>query len=78
MSGNPPFFNAITRSRKAQAENYPFCTIEPNQGVVTVPDARLDVLSEMSKSAKVMPTAFEFVDIAGAGERGQRRGWLGK
>ena len=63
--GKSTLFNAITRSRKAQAENYPFCTIEPNQGVVTVPDTRLDVLSEMSKSAKVIPTAFEFVDIAG-------------
>ncbi len=63
--GKSTLFNAITRSRKAQAENYPFCTIEPNQGVVTVPDGRLDVLSKISNSQKIIPTAVEFVDIAG-------------
>ncbi|MEZ5299244.1 MAG: redox-regulated ATPase YchF [Verrucomicrobiales bacterium] len=63
--GKSTLFNAVTRTRKAQAENYPFCTIEPNQGVVTVPDPRLDVLSKISGSQKLVPTAIEFVDIAG-------------
>ena len=62
--GKSTLFNAVTRTRKAQAENYPFCTIEPNQGVVTVPDPRLDVLSKISGSQKLVPTAIEFVDIA--------------
>ncbi len=63
--GKSTLFNAVTRTRKAQAENYPFCTIEPNQGVVTVPDERLDVLAKISSSEKIIPTAIEFVDIAG-------------
>lgn len=63
--GKSTLFNAVTRTRKAEAANYPFCTIEPNQGVVAVPDPRLAVLAEMSKSAKVIPAAIEFVDIAG-------------
>jgi len=63
--GKSTLFNAVTRTRKAEAANYPFCTIEPNQGVVSVPDARLDVLSKMSKSARTIPAAIEFVDIAG-------------
>ncbi len=63
--GKSTLFNAITRSRKAQAENYPFCTIEPNQGVVVVPDDRLGVLSKISGSQKLVPTAIELVDIAG-------------
>jgi ribosome-binding ATPase YchF (GTP1/OBG family) len=63
--GKSTLFNAITRSRKAQAENYPFCTIEPNQGVVVVPDERLGVLSKISGSQKLVPTAIELVDIAG-------------
>jgi hypothetical protein len=50
---------------KAQAANYPFCTIEPNVGVVAVPDPRLDVLSQLSHSQRVVPTSVEFVDIAG-------------
>src|SRR3954451_5380218 len=58
-------FNALTQSRKALAANYRFCTIEPNQGVVTVPDERLDVLSRISNSQKIVPSIFEFVDIAG-------------
>lgn len=58
-------FNAVTQTRKAMAANYRFCTIEPNTGVVTVPDARLDVLAQMSKSQKIVPAVFEFVDIAG-------------
>lgn len=63
--GKSTLFNAITRTRKAEAANYPFCTIDPNVGVVTVPDARLDALAAMSKSQKVVPAAIEFVDIAG-------------
>lgn len=63
--GKSTLFNAVTRTRKAQAANYPFCTIDPNQGVVTVPDARLAVLSKISGSKKLVPAAIEFVDIAG-------------
>lgn len=63
--GKSTLFNALTRSRKADAQNYPFCTIEPNVGVVEVPDRRLLALSEISKSLKTIPTAIEFVDIAG-------------
>jgi GTP-binding protein YchF len=63
--GKSTLFNAVTRTRKAEAANYPFCTIEPNQGVVSVPDARLDVLAKLSKSHRVIPAAIEFVDIAG-------------
>jgi ribosome-binding ATPase len=63
--GKSTLFNAVTRTRKAQAANYPFCTIDPNTGIVTVPDERLDKLSELSKSQKTVPAVFEFVDIAG-------------
>ena len=63
--GKSTLFNAVTRTRAAPAENYPFCTIEPNVGVVTVPDPRLGVLSGISGSQKVIPAAIEFVDIAG-------------
>src|SRR5436309_1796177 len=63
--GKSTLFNAVTRTRKAQAANYPFCTIDPNQGVVVVPDPRLAVLSKLSHSKKVVPAAIEFVDIAG-------------
>jgi ribosome-binding ATPase len=63
--GKSTLFNAVTRTRKAEAANYPFCTIEPNQGVVSVPDSRLAVLSKMSKSVRTIPAAIEFVDIAG-------------
>jgi ribosome-binding ATPase len=62
--GKSTFFNAITKS-KAPAENYPFCTIDPNVGVVTVPDARVDKLSEIEKSGRKVPAVVEFVDIAG-------------
>jgi len=58
-------FNALIRTRKAEAANYPFCTIDPNVGVVVVPDPRLDVLSKISGSKKVIPASIEFVDIAG-------------
>ena len=63
--GKSTLFNAVTQSRKAMAANYRFCTIEPNTGVVTVPDDRLEVLSILSKSQKIVPAVFEFVDIAG-------------
>jgi GTP-binding protein YchF len=63
--GKSTLFNAVTRTRKAQAANYPFCTIDPNLGVVTVPDPRLETLSKLSHSRKIIPAAIEFVDIAG-------------
>ena len=58
-------FNALTRSRKAEAANYPFCTIDPNVGVVTVPDYRLAILQAIAKTKVVIPAVIEFVDIAG-------------
>ena len=63
--GKSTLFNAVTRTRKAQAANYPFCTIDPNLGVVTVPDPRLETLAKLSHSQKIIPAAIEFVDIAG-------------
>ncbi len=63
--GKSTLFNALTRSRKAEAANYPFCTIDPNVGVVTVPDSRLAVLQKIAKTNVVIPAAIEFVDIAG-------------
>ena len=62
--GKSTLFNAITKAG-ADAANYPFCTIDPNVGVVAVPDSRLEVLYNMSNSEKLIPTAIEFVDIAG-------------
>lgn len=62
--GKSTLFNAITKA-KAEMANYPFCTIEPNVGIVTVPDSRLSVLADMYQPKKVTPTAIEFVDIAG-------------
>ncbi len=63
--GKSTLFNAITQSAKASAENYPFCTIEPNVGVVEVPDRRLYKIAEIEGSEKITPTFVEFVDIAG-------------
>ena len=63
--GKSTLFNAVTRTRKAVAANYPFCTIDPNVGIVTVPDARLEVLAKIAKTAVIIPAAVEFVDIAG-------------
>ncbi len=63
--GKSTLFNAVTRTRKAEAANYPFCTIDPNVGVVTVPDERLAVLQKIAKTNVVIPAAIEFVDIAG-------------
>jgi len=62
--GKSTLFNALTKAGVA-AENYPFCTIEPNVGIVAVPDARLDVIAEIAQPQKVVPAVVEFVDIAG-------------
>ncbi|KAA6181873.1 redox-regulated ATPase YchF [Thiohalocapsa marina] len=62
--GKSTLFNALTRSGIA-AENYPFCTIDPNVGVVPLPDARLDVIAAIGQSAQIIPTTMQFVDIAG-------------
>ena len=74
--GKSTLFNAITNAG-AQAENYPFCTIEPNTGVVLVPDHRLDVLAEMYHPKKVTPATIEFVDIAGLVKGASRGEGLG-
>ena len=63
--GKSTLFNALTNSNKAQAANFPFCTIDPNVGIVAVPDDRLDSLAKISKSKKVINTTISFVDIAG-------------
>ncbi len=63
--GKSTLFNALTRTAAAQAQNYPFCTIEPNEGEVGVPDERLDIIADIGKSARVVPTRLTFVDIAG-------------
>lgn len=63
--GKSTLFNALCANAKAEAANFPFCTIEPNVGVVAVPDPRLEVLAKISESVKVVPTRIEFVDIAG-------------
>ena len=63
--GKSTLFNALTESNKAEAANYPFATIEPNIGRVAVPDERLDKLSSIGKSEKIIPTYIDFVDIAG-------------
>ena len=63
--GKSTLFNAITSTKNAQAANYPFCTIEPNSGIVAVPDARLDKLAEIWATDKKTPAVVEFVDIAG-------------
>ncbi len=63
--GKSTLFNAVTRTRKAEAANYPFCTIDPNVGIVTVPDARLEPLAKIARTQTIIPAAVEFVDIAG-------------
>ncbi len=63
--GKSTLFNAITKTQAAQAANYPFCTIEPNSGMVALPDSRLDIIAELGKSQKIIPTQLEIVDIAG-------------
>ncbi|QXM25837.1 redox-regulated ATPase YchF [Elioraea tepida] len=63
--GKSTLFNALTATVAAQAANYPFCTIEPNLGRVAVPDRRLETLARLARSARIVPTSLEFVDIAG-------------
>jgi GTP-binding protein YchF len=63
--GKSTLFNALTATQAAQAANYPFCTIEPNVGRVAVPDPRLEIIARIGKSATIIPTQLEFVDIAG-------------
>ncbi len=63
--GKSTLFNAVVANSKAQAANFPFCTIEPNVGLVSVPDARLDVLAKISSSEQILPARLEIVDIAG-------------
>jgi GTP-binding protein YchF len=63
--GKSTLFNALTQTAAAETANYPFCTIEPNTGRVSVPDPRLDALAKICKSQKVVPAFLEFVDIAG-------------
>src|SRR5512135_2044097 len=63
--GKSTLFNAVTQAQNAAAANYPFCTIDPNVGVVPVPDLRLKALADIAKPEKVLPTTVEFVDIAG-------------
>jgi len=75
--GKSTLFNAITQSAKAQAENYPFCTIEPNSALVAVPDERLDKLAQAAGSQKIIPSYIEFVDIAGLVEGASKGSGLG-
>ena len=63
--GKSTLFNALTETQGAEAANYPFCTIEPNVGIVEVPDAKLGVLEKINESVKVVPATLEFVDVAG-------------
>src|SRR6202045_2058556 len=63
--GKSTLFNALTATAAAEAANYPFCTIEPNVGRVAVPDERLGICAKLAKSAKIVPTQLEFVDVAG-------------
>ncbi len=63
--GKSTLFNALVANAKAEAANFPFCTIEPNVGIVAVPDERLEVLGKISESLQIVPTRVEFVDIAG-------------
>src|SRR5271156_6547108 len=71
--GKSTLFNALTATAAADAANYPFCTIEPNVGRVAVPDDRLAICARLAKSAEIVPTQLEFVDIAGL-VRGAARG----
>ena len=74
--GKSTIFNALT-SAKAQAANYPFCTIDPNTGVVTVPDERLRNISDLIKPKSLVPTTMEFIDIAGLVEGASKGEGLG-
>ena len=74
--GKSTLFNALT-SNKAEAANYPFCTIDPNVGIVQVPDPRMDKITQLVKPKKVVPTVIEFVDIAGLVEGASKGEGLG-
>src|SRR5262245_22583141 len=63
--GKSTLFNALTQAQNAAAANYPFCTIDPNVGIVPVPDTRLEALADIARPEKIVPTTVEFVDIAG-------------
>ncbi|MFM8215818.1 MAG: GTPase, partial [Pirellula sp.] len=63
--GKSTLFNALTGSQGAQAANYPFCTIEPNEGIVSIPDKRLVRINQLIKTQKIIPAMFKLVDIAG-------------
>ncbi|HVG26326.1 MAG TPA: redox-regulated ATPase YchF [Acidobacteriaceae bacterium] len=75
--GKSTLFNAVTRTRKAESANYPFCTIDPNVGIVPVPDTRMDRIVTMVKPHSVVPTTMEFVDIAGIVEGASKGEGLG-
>jgi hypothetical protein len=75
--GKSTLFNALTRTRNAESANYPFCTIDPNVGVVSVPDSRLAALQAIAKTQVVIPAAVEFVDIAGLVEGASKGEGLG-
>lgn len=75
--GKSTLFNALTKSRKAEAANYPFCTIDPNVGVVQVPDDRLSILAEIAGTQTIIPAAIEMVDIAGLVEGASKGEGLG-
>ena len=75
--GKSTLFNALCENAKAEAANFPFCTIEPNVGLVSVPDPRLQVLSDISQSKQVVPSRIEFVDIAGLVEGASQGQGLG-
>ena len=75
--GKSTTFNALTKAQNAQAENYPFCTIEPNKAIVPVPDKRLDELAKIVNPDKIQHSTIDFVDIAGL-VRGASKGVLGQ
>src|SRR5260370_24598060 len=75
--GKSTLFNALTETAAAQAENYPFCTIEPNLGEVAVPDPRLEPVAELAKSAAIVSTPLAFLDIVGLVRGASRREGLG-
>jgi GTP-binding protein YchF len=75
--GKSTLFNALMEESQAQAANFPFCTIEPNVGVVAVPDPKLAVLGEINTSEKLVPTSLSFVDIAGLVEGASKGEGLG-
>lgn len=75
--GKSTLFNALTRTRKADSQNYPFCTIDPNVGVVNVPDPRLEPLARIAGTDKIIPAAIEMVDIAGLVEGASKGEGLG-